>query len=183
MQVRGPTYAKALYLSFMDFAKAKATKDIKSTQNQRTFRPPISGRAAMALLQSLRSGSIGEISVANMILTVEIEEPSFFGWDWGRVHLGDGFPPTRVWHCQSPRACYFQVGDVCFRGRAWTCGRKPFGDCGWMVNDGSVWTGGGKAMYGSPIGQETACERWIDQGWEAESSRRKRDGERKSSSC
>ena len=77
MQVRGPAYAKALYLSFVDFGKAKATKDIKSTQNQRTFRPPISGRAAMALLQSLRSGSIGEISVANMILTAEIEEPSY----------------------------------------------------------------------------------------------------------
>ena len=37
------------YLAFLDFGKAKATKDIKSTHIQRTFRPPIPGRAAMAL--------------------------------------------------------------------------------------------------------------------------------------
>ena len=52
-------------------------KEIKSTNNQRTFRPPIPGRAAMALLRSLRPGNLGNVSLGNMIMTVEIREPSF----------------------------------------------------------------------------------------------------------
>ena len=51
-------------------------KEIKNTNNQRTFRPPIPGRAAMAILASLRPGNVGDISLGNMILTVEIEKPS-----------------------------------------------------------------------------------------------------------
>jgi len=52
-------------------------KDLKSTINQRTFHPKIPGRAAMALLQSLRPGNIVNASLGNMILTVEVGEPTF----------------------------------------------------------------------------------------------------------
>lgn len=58
-------------------------KDIKTTKNQRTFRPQIPGRVAMALLRTLRPGSIGNISLGNMILSVEIREPSSLDWIFG----------------------------------------------------------------------------------------------------
>jgi hypothetical protein len=59
-------------------------KDIKNTNNQRTFRPQIPGRAAMAILGSRRHAKFANISLGNMIMTVEIAEPSILdstlGW-------------------------------------------------------------------------------------------------------
>jgi len=77
LQGRSTAYVKPLYQSFVEFCRGKAMKDLKSTNNQRTFHPQIPGRGAMALLQSLRPGNIVNISLGNMILTVEIGEPSF----------------------------------------------------------------------------------------------------------
>jgi hypothetical protein len=83
LQVRATAYVKPLYRAFVEFCKGKAMKEIKNTNNQRTFRPQIPGRAAMAILASLRPGNIGDISLGNMIMTVEIGKPSSLDWILG----------------------------------------------------------------------------------------------------
>jgi hypothetical protein len=73
---RVTAYIVPFYHAIVEFAKGKIVKDIKTINNQRTFRPPIPGRSAMALLRLLRPGNISRVSLGNMIMTVEIEELS-----------------------------------------------------------------------------------------------------------
>ena len=60
----------------MDFCKGKAEKDLKATNNQRTFRPQVPGRAVMSLIHQSLGCDIENVSLGNMTLTVVIGRPS-----------------------------------------------------------------------------------------------------------
>jgi hypothetical protein len=74
---RPNVHLKTLLHSFEQFAKEKTSKRIKSIQNQRTFRPPVPGRAVMLLLKTLPGANVRQISLSNKTMVVTIGEPSF----------------------------------------------------------------------------------------------------------
>jgi hypothetical protein len=57
---RSNVHLKTLLHSFEQFAKEKPSKKIKSIQNQRTFRPPVPGRAVMLLLKRCQEQMSGK---------------------------------------------------------------------------------------------------------------------------
>ena len=59
----------------MEYCKGKAEKDLKTTSNQRTFRPQVSGRAVMSLIHQSLGCDIDNVSLGNMTLTVVIGRP------------------------------------------------------------------------------------------------------------
>ena len=60
----------------MEFCRGKAEKDIKNTNNQRTLRPQVPGRAVMSLIHESLGCDIENVSLGNMTLTVVLRRPS-----------------------------------------------------------------------------------------------------------
>ena len=84
-QFRDPmAYLKPLYHGFEVFCREKSVKELKKLTNNRTFRPLIPGRAAMAILRSLPKGNLQALTLEKMIFTVAVGRPSFLDSIFGR---------------------------------------------------------------------------------------------------
>lgn len=84
-QFRDPAaYMRPLYHAFQKFCRDKAVKEVKKISNNRTFQPPVPGRAVMAMLRCLPRGNLQCLSLENMIFTVAVSTPSFLDSIFGR---------------------------------------------------------------------------------------------------
>jgi len=76
------TYLNPFFGAIQDWCRDKANKALKSTQHQRTIHVQIPGRQLMLLLA--QSDEDLKVSVANGVLTVTLNEPSFLDTLLGR---------------------------------------------------------------------------------------------------